>query len=99
MQEFLMHNANMRTTFTPAPDIADRIYDMAKKSKKSLNQVVNELIRKGLSEDKSTVKESVRKYRVEPLNLQFNPGIDHERLSKVAEEMEDEERMRQHDHP
>lgn len=79
----------MRTTFTPAPDIADRIYEMAKNSKKSLNEVVNELIRKGLIEQ-NTVKEPVKKYDVEKYSKDLGkfPGIDYERLTKVQEEMD-----------
>ena len=89
----------MRTTFTPAPDIADRIYEIAKNSRKSLNQVVNDLIRKGLSQEKLTVKESVKKYKVEPLNLKLRPGIDEEQLSKYVDELEDMERMGINDSP
>ena len=86
----------MRTTFTPAPDIADRLYDLAKKSKKSLNTVVNELIRKGLRED-NMVKEPVKRYVVEPLSLKLKPGYDEDRLDEITQEMEDQELMKRHD--
>ncbi|MBS1701243.1 MAG: hypothetical protein JST12_06250 [Armatimonadetes bacterium] len=87
----------MRTTFTPAPDIADRIYEIARKSQKSLNEVVNDLIRKGLN-DKPQIKESSARYRVEPLDLQLRPGLDEERLSKISQELDDEELIRRSDH-
>lgn len=96
-QRTLHHNVIMRTTFTPAPDIADRLYDLARKSKKSLNVIVNELLRKGLREENG-VKEPIKKYDVEPLRLKLRPGIDEDRLSKVAQEMDDEEMIKRHDH-
>ncbi|MBI1333222.1 MAG: hypothetical protein GC165_10115 [Armatimonadetes bacterium] len=80
----------MRTTFTPAPDIADRIYEIARKSQKSLNEVVNDLIRKGLKEG-SSVNESPRKYEVKGKSLGAFPGIDYENLSKFDEELQIEE--------
>lgn len=100
MQEFLMYDVIMRTTFTPAPDIADRLYEMARKSKKSLNEVVNELIRKGLRDEK-VVKEAPRPYNVDDYskNLGLRPGIDEDRLSKVALEMEDQEWIKKHGNP
>jgi hypothetical protein len=95
MQSILMSDVTLRTTFTPAPDIADRIYEMARKSKKSLNEVVNELIRKGLREG-SILKESPREYNVKGKAMGLLPGVDYERLSKIDEEMQVEERAKQH---
>ncbi len=85
----------MRTTFTPAPDIADRIYEIARKSKKSLNQVVNELIRKGLSES-STIRSPRKEYDLEGKSMGLYPGIDYGRLTKLDEEMEAEEWAKRH---
>ncbi len=88
----------MRTTFTPAPDIADRLYDLAKKSKKSLNEVVNELIRKGLTSD-NVIREPLRAYQVRSKNLGVVPGIDYERLTKVQEDMDIEDWIEKHGRP
>ena len=87
----------MRTTFTPAPDIADRIYELAKNSKKSLNEIVNDLIRKGLN-GSSVIKEAVKPYNVDDYSKSLGqfPGIDYENISKVAEEMEIDEWIKQH---
>ncbi|MEI8282247.1 MAG: hypothetical protein WCG75_07575 [Armatimonadota bacterium] len=87
----------MRTTYTPTPDVADRIYDLAKKSKKSLNAIINELVRKGLRDD-NLVKETVRPYNVDDYSkhLGIMPGIDEDRLTKVALEMEDQEWLERH---
>lgn len=100
MHKLLMYDVNMRTTFTPAPDIADRIYEMSRKSKKSLNTIVNELIRKGLREE-NVVKETPRPYNVDDYSkyLGLRPGIDEDRLSKVALEMEDQEWIKKHGNP
>lgn len=85
----------MRTTFTPAPDIADRLYELAKNSKKSLNEIVNDLIRKGLDGNMS-VKEPRKEYDVRSKALGRFPGIDYENLTKVAQDLEDEDWLKQH---
>ena len=97
MQKILMYDVIMRTTFTPAPDIADRLYEMARKSKKSLNEVVNELIRKGLSNGELVVREKRKAYKVRTFSLGLYPGIDPERLSEIDQEMADMELFRRND--
>jgi hypothetical protein len=101
MLKNVMHDAiliNTRTTFTPAPDIADRLHVMAKSSKISRNEIVNELICNGLRDD-SVVGESVRPYVVELLSLKLRPGLDEERLSEIAQQMDDEELIKHHGRP
>jgi len=85
-----MHNASVRTTFTPAPDIADRIRDLAKKSKRSLNSVLNELVRSALNGE--AVKEAARPpYKVDTFNLKLRPGLDPEKMSQILADLDEEE--------
>lgn len=70
---------------------------MAKKSKKSLNEVVNELIRKGMQAD-NIAKEAVEKYDVDKYSKHLGrfPGIDYDNLTKVQQEMDDAEWLEKH---
>lgn len=83
----------MRTTFTPAPDVADKIYAMARESKKSLNMVVNELLRTALYDKKP---EKPRKpFKVETRDLgdlkpEFRGMTPKEILAKLDEEKDAE---------
>lgn len=85
-----MHNASMRTTFTPAPDIADRVRDLAKKSKRSLNAVLNDLVRSALNGE--AVKEAARPpYKVETFKLKLRPGLDPVKMSQILADLDVED--------
>ena len=85
-----MHNASMRTTFTPEPDVADRIHDLAKNSKRSLNAVLNDLVRSALNRE--AVKEANRQpYKVETFKLKLRPGLDPVKMSQILADLDEEE--------
>jgi hypothetical protein len=85
-----MYDADMRTTFTPAPDIADRLRELARTSKRSLNVVVNELLRKALTGE--AVREATRPpYQVQTFELKFKPGLDPEKPSQILADLDVEE--------
>jgi len=77
----------MRTTFTPAPDIADRLREIARTTNQSLNAVVNDLLRKALQGER--VRETRRKpYIVKAHDFQPKPGIDLEKPTEILAEIE-----------
>ena len=85
-----MHNFFVRTTFTPAPDIADRIRDLAKKSKRSLNSVLNDLVRSALNGEE--VREAARPpYVVETFRLRLRPGLDPVKMSQILADLDGED--------
>ena len=77
----------MRTTFTPAPDIADRLRELAKTSKRSLNGVLNDLVRSALNGE--AVRESSRPpYRVKTFDSKLRPGLDPEKLTQILADLD-----------
>ena len=87
---------NMRTTFTPAPDVADKLYAMAKESNKSLNLVVNELLRTALynkEPEKPRKPFKIKTRDLGPINPEFAGMSPKEILAKLDEE-EDIDRLR-----
>lgn len=85
----------MRTTFTPAPDVADKLYAMAKESNKSLNLVVNELLRTALynkEPEKPRKPFKVQAFDLGPINPEFAGLTPKEILAKLDEE-EDRARL------
>jgi hypothetical protein len=79
----------MRTTLTLDPDVAHLIEDEVHRRRAPKKQIVNEAIRRGLSE--ASKKKAAKQYKVKPFHSQLQPGIDPNRLSEIAQEMEDEE--------
>lgn len=90
MQIILMYDAGMRTTFTPAPDIEDQLREIVQRSNSSMNQVVNDLLRKALRGD--LVRESQRPpFRVKPMNSKLLIGLDATKFSEILSDLEAEE--------
>jgi hypothetical protein len=85
-----MHNAEVRTTFTPAPDIADRLRDLARRSNRSLSAVVNDLLRAALNQ---SFKETPGRtpFKIETRDLQPRPGYDLEHPGEILYELEIED--------
>jgi hypothetical protein len=78
----------MRTTLTLEPDVARMIEEEAHRQRKTIKQVVNEAIRKGLtSRDKSVPRD---RYRVRRHQTTLRPGFDPGSFNKLADELEDE---------
>ena len=75
----------MRTTVTLEPDLIKKIKDLAHRKGLSFKQVLNGLIRRGLSS--STRQEAATRYAVEPHSGGFRPGIDPGKLNQLVDEL------------
>lgn len=79
----------MRTTLTIDDDLAGLLKRRAKETGVSFKEAVNRAIRSGLGE--AAVKTKGKSVpRVIPFSLGFKPGIDTNKLGKLADELEDE---------
>lgn len=84
----------MRTTLTLDADVADRLQRVVRRSGKSLKGVVNEALRTGLGLTENPVEPSPFRIRAFVDGLQ--PGIDPEKMTQLADEIETEELARKH---
>jgi hypothetical protein len=76
--------------FTPAPDVANRLREIAHSTDRSLSAVVDDLVRVALSHE--GVNNSRRKpYVVEPYDFRPLPGIDLSKPSQLLADIEDYE--------
>jgi hypothetical protein len=78
----------MRTTLTLEPDVARLIEEAAARQRKSIKQVVNEAIRRGLAPRGAT--RPAKRYRVQPHRTGLQAGVDAESFNKLVDELEDE---------
>lgn len=77
----------MRTTLTLDPDVAERIRRETASGKRSLKEVVNEALRRGLSGGPPAPR---KRFRVKPHSSAYQPGLDREKLGQLADELEAE---------
>ncbi len=77
----------MRTTLTLDDDLAKQLSEEARRSGRSLKEVVNDSIRRGLSAGAEPGRRP-RRFRVRPKAREFRPGIDLEKLNQLIDEME-----------
>jgi len=78
----------MRTTLTIEPDVAEKLRRRMAQTKLPLKQTINEALRLGLAQINQSKRS--RKFRVEPHASGFFPGIDHDRMNQLADELEAE---------
>ncbi len=78
----------MRTTVTLEADLVKKVKELAHRRGQSFKEVLNELIRQGLT---SRAREPQRRYRVEPHAGGFRPGIDGGKLNQLVDQLEVEE--------
>jgi hypothetical protein len=76
----------MRTTLTLEGDNADRLREMAKRTRRSFKQVVNDVIRRGL--DSMTVEETQAPFKVKPSPMHLKAGIDPVKLSHFEADLD-----------
>lgn len=76
----------MRTTLTLDPDVAARLEQEMRRSRKSLKTAVNEALRLGLGMGTRTPR--VPRFVVEPHSFGFKPGVDLDRLNQLVDELE-----------
>ncbi len=79
----------MRTTLTLEDDIADSLKELSRLFNKPFKQVVNEVLRRGLSP--RMVEETPAEYRVVPNRSGFVPGVDHLKLNQLNDQLDAEE--------
>lgn len=77
----------MRTTLTIDDDLARRLKEQARRSRRSFKEVVNEAIARGLSATEAPSPPMAR-FRVKATAAGFRPGIDIRKLSKLVDELE-----------
>ena len=78
----------MRTTLTIEPDVAEKLRRRMAQTKLPLKQTINEALRLGLAQINQSKRS--RKFRVEAHASGFFPGIDHDRMNQLADELEAE---------
>ncbi len=78
----------MRTTLTLDPDVARMIEEEAHRQRKTIKQVVNEALRRGLAPEVRV--RAPGRYRVRRHESELQPGIDAGSLNALADELEDE---------
>lgn len=79
----------MRTTVTLEPDVADRLRQLAQEQGLSFKEVLNRALRDGLG---GVTDRSPFQQRTASLGLR--EGIDLDRAGRLADELEDAERVR-----
>jgi len=76
----------MRTTLTLDEDNAERLRELAHRTRRPFKRVVNEVLRRGLGE--GGVAEGQEPYRVEATPMRLRAGIDPARLAQMESELE-----------
>lgn len=87
-----MYDAFMRMTYTPEADLEGRLNDLVQSSGRSMNSILNELVRKGLNGSASPAAESP--FVVRPFPGGLRPGIDPERMGDYLDDLDAEEFIR-----
>ena len=76
----------MRTTLTIDDDIADALKEQAKLLERPFKQVVNDILRRGLSP--ASIREPAPEYRIVPNRSQLVPGVDPLKLNQLDDELQ-----------
>ena len=79
----------MRTTLTIDPDVEQLLRREIHRTGGSMKAVVNDALRVGLG--MCGKPPQVDRYRVQPHDFGFRPGVDLDRLNQLADELEAEE--------
>ena len=85
----------MRTTLTLDDDVARELRRLERTTRRRFKELVNELIRKGLASGERPAG-SPKRYTITPRKGGFKPGVDTLRLNQLADEMDVEQFVRQH---
>jgi hypothetical protein len=84
----------MRTTLTIDDELAKELEVVAHRAGKTIQEVVNETLRKGLHPAGALWPEP---YRLETVSLGLQPGVDIDKARHISDALEDEEIFRQLD--
>ena len=77
----------MRTTIRLDDDLATKLRELAHRQKVSFREMVNVMLRRGLTAQESRA-ESSRPFRVQVFRRPFRPGVDALRLNQLGDELE-----------
>ena len=77
----------MRTTLTLDDDVAQRLKELARESNRSFKEIVNEIVRRGLSVGDGP-DDRPEPFRVVPKACGFKPGIDPLKLNQFYDDLE-----------
>jgi hypothetical protein len=88
------HDASMRTTVTLENDLARKLKALAARRGLPFKQVLNEVIRRGLSGQEPAPSKPAR-YVVVPQPGGLAAGIDPDRLNQLLDELEIEDFLRE----
>jgi hypothetical protein len=86
----------MRTTLTLEPEVARRVEAEMRRTRKTLKAVINDALKAGLGMTGKT--EMLPPFKVRAHDFGFHPGIDHDRMNQLSDELETEailEKIRQ----
>jgi len=83
----------MRTTLTLDDDLAAQLRELAHRRKTSFKQVVNDLLRRGLTTPERSARPA-RAFRVRPFRSAFRPGVDPMKLNQLVDDLEARESTR-----
>lgn len=75
----------MRTTLTLDPDVAERVRQETRSGKRSLKEVINEALRRGLGEGKPAPR---KRFKVKPHHSPYWAGIDRGKLTQLVDELD-----------
>ena len=79
--------SQMRTTLTLDPDVAAKLKELSRLEDKSFKQLVNDLLRQGLSAQ-SAPSRKPKKFRVQPHRGGFRPGVDLLKLNQLVDQLD-----------
>jgi hypothetical protein len=71
------------------PDVADKLKRLAHARRASFKETLNEVLRRGLSGQ--TGASGAKPFKVVPHPSGFRPGVDHQRLNQLVDELAAEE--------
>ncbi|MXZ62926.1 MAG: hypothetical protein F4Y98_04840 [Chloroflexi bacterium] len=84
----------MRTTLTLDDDLARVLKQRARLLDQPFKQVVNDTLRRGLSQASSNA--ASQPFRVRPISSPYAPGIDPLRLTDIANDLDNERFLELH---
>jgi hypothetical protein len=87
----LLHDADMRTTLTLDPDVAEQIRKAGLSGKRSQKEIINDALRRGLRSGSRGAKPEP--FTVKTFESPFRAGIDTAKLNQLVDELEIEAQL------
>ena len=83
----------MRTTLTLDDDVADFLKEQSQLHNKPFKQVVNEVLRRGMTPGVKAIKPA--RFRIVPNRSRLFPGVDPRKLNQLNDQLEAEDFVRE----